>query len=74
MFDTADLMKAITTIQTVTPPFIPADAEVMTSIIEWPPGSSGAPPIVIPAGPRSATCWRSTCFSPLKERRGDQGR
>jgi quercetin dioxygenase-like cupin family protein len=51
MFDTADLMKAITTIQTVKPPFIPADAEVMTSIIEWPAGSAGAPPHRHPGGP-----------------------
>src|SRR5258705_12120531 len=51
MFSTADLMKAITTIQTVTPPFIPSDAEVMTSIIEWPPGSAGAPPHRHPGGP-----------------------
>ena len=51
MFDTADLMNAITTIQTVKPPFIPADAEVMTSIIEWPAGSAGAPPHRHPGGP-----------------------
>src|SRR3990170_7737235 len=51
MFDTADLMKAITTIQSVTPPFIPSDAEVMTSVIEWPPGSAGAPPHRHPGGP-----------------------
>src|SRR5580692_7975104 len=51
MFDTADLMKAITTIQTVTPPFIPSEAEVMTSIIEWPAGSAGAPPHRHPGGP-----------------------
>lgn len=51
MFDSADLMKAITTIQTVTPPFIPADAHVMTSIIEWPAGSAGAPPHRHPGGP-----------------------
>src|SRR5882757_4849830 len=51
MFSTADLMKAITTIQTVTPPFIPSNAEVMTSIIEWPPGSAGAPPHRHPGGP-----------------------
>src|SRR5258705_13629766 len=44
-------MKAITTIQTVTPPFIPSNAEVMTSIIEWPPGSAGAPPHRHPGGP-----------------------
>ena len=51
MLDTDDLMRAITTIQTVTPPFIPTDAEVMTSIIEWPPGSPGAPPHRHPSGP-----------------------
>src|SRR6476469_10772010 len=51
MFSTADLMKAITTIQTVTPPFIPSNAEVMTSIIEWPPGDPGAPPHRHPGGP-----------------------
>jgi quercetin dioxygenase-like cupin family protein len=51
MFDTAELAKAVTTIQTVTPPFIPADAEVMTIVIEWPPGSAGAPPHRHPGGP-----------------------
>ena len=51
MFDSADLMKAITTIQTVTPPFIPDGAHVMTSIIEWPAGSAGAPPHRHPGGP-----------------------
>ncbi|MBO0677319.1 cupin domain-containing protein [Mycolicibacterium sp. S2-37] len=47
----ADLMKALTVIQSVSPPFIPADAEVMTAIIEWPPGSAGAPPHRHPGGP-----------------------
>ena len=28
-----------------------SDAEVMTSIIEWPPGSAGAPPHRHPGGP-----------------------
>ena len=51
MFDNADLMKAITTIQTVKPPFVPTDAEVMTMVIEWPPGSPGAPPHRHPGGP-----------------------
>src|SRR3990170_2698410 len=51
MFDTADLMKAITTIQSVTPPFIPSDAEVMTVVIEYPPGDPGAPPHRHPGGP-----------------------
>lgn len=49
--DASDLMKAITTIQSVTPPFVPTNAEVMTSIIEWPAGSSGAPPHRHPGGP-----------------------
>jgi len=30
---------------------IPADAEVMTSVIEWPAGSAGAPPHRHPGGP-----------------------
>lgn len=47
----SDLMNALTVIQSVTPPFIPADAEVMTAIIEWPPGSPGAPPHRHPGGP-----------------------
>jgi quercetin dioxygenase-like cupin family protein len=51
MFDNADLMKAITTVQSVRPPFIPADAEVMTMIVEWPAGSAGAPPHRHPGGP-----------------------
>ncbi len=66
MFDNAELMKAITTIQTVKPPFIPTDAEVMTMIIEWPAGSPGAPPHRHPAGRRSATCWKARCSSSWK--------
>ena len=45
------LMNAMSVIQSVTPPFIPTDAEVMTAIIEWPPGDPGAPPHRHPAGP-----------------------
>src|SRR6187401_2717240 len=51
MFDNAELAKAITTIQTVKPPFIPTDADVMTMMIEWPAGSPGAPPHRHPGGP-----------------------
>lgn len=51
MFDTADLANVMTTVQTVTPPFIPADAHVMTMVIEWPAGSPGAPPHRHPGGP-----------------------
>ncbi|MCV7424893.1 cupin domain-containing protein [Mycobacterium yunnanensis] len=41
----------LTVIQSVTPPFIPHDAEVMTVVIEWPAGSPGAPPHRHPGGP-----------------------
>ncbi|WP_185934948.1 cupin domain-containing protein [Mycolicibacterium hodleri] len=41
----------ITVIQSVTPPFIPQNADVMTVIIEWPAGSPGAPPHRHPGGP-----------------------
>jgi quercetin dioxygenase-like cupin family protein len=51
MSETPDLMKAITVIQSVTPPFIPDEAEVMTAIVAWPPGSPGAPPHRHPGGP-----------------------
>ena len=39
--------NTLTVIQSVTPPFVPADAEVMTLVIEYPPGDhrdSAAPP------------------------------
>src|SRR5689334_18026007 len=45
------LMSAMTVVQSVKPPHIPADADVMTSIIEWGPGDSGAPPHRHPSGP-----------------------
>ncbi|MGH3722861.1 MAG: cupin domain-containing protein [Mycobacterium sp.] len=51
MTDEADLMSALTVLQTVTPPVIPSDAEVMTVVVEWPPGSPGAPPHRHPGGP-----------------------
>jgi hypothetical protein len=51
MFVTADLINAITTTDTATPPFIPADAEGTTSGIEWPPGSAGTAPHRHPGGP-----------------------
>ena len=42
---TSDGTKSpLTVIQSVTPPFIPQNADVMTVIIEWPAGSPGAPP------------------------------
>ena len=49
---TSDGTKSpLTVIQSVTPPFIPQNADVMTVIIEWPAGSPGAPPHRHPGGP-----------------------
>jgi quercetin dioxygenase-like cupin family protein len=49
---TSDGTKSpLTVIQSVTPPFIPQNAEVMTVIVEWPAGSPGAPPHRHPGGP-----------------------
>jgi len=45
------LQNALTVIQSVTPPFLPADAEVMTVVIQWPPGDPGYPPHRHPGGP-----------------------
>lgn len=47
----ARLQNVLTVIQSVTPPFLPADAEAMTVVIEWPPGDPGAPPHRHPGGP-----------------------
>ncbi|TGD84539.1 cupin domain-containing protein [Mycolicibacterium sp. CH28] len=43
--------NALTVVQEVHPPFIPDGAEVMTVVIEYPPGSAGAPPHRHPSGP-----------------------
>jgi quercetin dioxygenase-like cupin family protein len=43
--------NALTVIQEVQPPLIPAEAHVMTVIITYPPGSGGAPPHWHPGGP-----------------------
>ena len=43
--------NALTVVQDVHPPFIPAGADVMTVVIEYPPGSAGAPPHRHPSGP-----------------------
>jgi quercetin dioxygenase-like cupin family protein len=48
---TQRLMKAMTLLQSVTPPHIPAGAEAMTAVIEWGPGDAGAPPHRHPGGP-----------------------
>jgi quercetin dioxygenase-like cupin family protein len=45
------LQNALTVLQTVTPTFMPADGEVMTLVIEWPPGDPGLPPHRHPGGP-----------------------
>jgi quercetin dioxygenase-like cupin family protein len=43
--------NALTVVQEVRPPFIPEGADVMTVVIEDPPGSAGAPPHRHPSGP-----------------------
>lgn len=45
------LQNALSVIQSVTPPLLPANAEVMTVVVEWPPGDAGAPPHRHPGGP-----------------------
>ncbi|WP_179466595.1 cupin domain-containing protein [Mycolicibacterium vinylchloridicum] len=43
--------NALTVVQEVHLPFIPDGADVMTVVIEYPPGSAGAPPHRHPSGP-----------------------
>jgi quercetin dioxygenase-like cupin family protein len=43
--------KAFTVVQHVKPPFIPDNADGMTIVVEYPPGSPGAPPHRHPGGP-----------------------
>jgi quercetin dioxygenase-like cupin family protein len=43
--------KAVTVVQEVQPPFIPEEAHAMTIVVEFPPGSAGAPPHKHPSGP-----------------------
>jgi len=38
------VQSAITVVQEVEPPFIPASAHAMTIVVEWPPGHPGNPP------------------------------
>ena len=47
----ADWENALTVVQEVRPPFIPANAHAMTVTITYPPGSPGAPPHRHPGGP-----------------------
>ncbi|MGV0644213.1 cupin domain-containing protein [Mycolicibacterium sp. XJ879] len=42
---------ALTVVQEAEPPFIPQDAHTMTVVVEYPPGSAGAPPHRHPSGP-----------------------
>jgi quercetin dioxygenase-like cupin family protein len=46
-----DWKTAVTVVQQVHPPAIAADAEAMTVVIEYPPGSRGTPPHRHPSGP-----------------------
>ncbi|KUI00223.1 cupin [Mycolicibacterium acapulense] len=43
--------SALTVVQEAQPPFIPADAHAMTVVVDYPPGSPGAPPHRHPGGP-----------------------
>src|SRR5215469_5168530 len=43
--------SAFTVVQEVQPPFIPEGAHAMTVVIDYPPGSAGAPPHKHPGGP-----------------------
>ncbi|MFV9635170.1 cupin domain-containing protein [Mycobacterium neumannii] len=43
--------SALTVVQEAQPPFIPADARAMTVVVDYPPGSPGAPPHRHPGGP-----------------------
>jgi quercetin dioxygenase-like cupin family protein len=47
----ADWENALTVVQEVRRPFIPDDAHAMTVVIDYPPGSAGAPPHTHPGGP-----------------------
>ncbi|MGH3678523.1 MAG: cupin domain-containing protein [Mycobacterium sp.] len=47
----AALQNKLTVIQSVTPPFLPADPEVMTVVVEYPPSDPGVPPHRHPGGP-----------------------
>lgn len=42
---------ALTVVHEVVPPFLPQGAHAMTVVIEYPPGSAGAPPHKHPGGP-----------------------
>lgn len=50
-YDPEELAVAMTVIQSVIPPSIPSNAEVMTAVLQWPAGSRGAPPHRHPGGP-----------------------
>ena len=47
----AEWENALTVVQEVQPPFIPANAHAMTVTVTYPPGSAGAPPHRHPSGP-----------------------
>ena len=51
---------ALTLLQEAEPPFIPAGAQAMTVVIEFPPGDPGTPPHRH-SGPASATSWKARC-------------
>ncbi len=57
---------ALTVIQTATPPALPEGAEVMTVVIEYPPGDPGARHTATPADQRLAMCSKARSCSSWK--------
>jgi quercetin dioxygenase-like cupin family protein len=51
MSNSHDWESALTVVQEAQPPAIPPGASAMTVVIEYPPGSAGAPPHRHPGGP-----------------------
>ena len=61
----------LTELQSITPPFLAADGQVMTVRIEYPLAIPVSRRTATPAGPVSATCWTAKWSSNWKvNRRG----
>ncbi|EUA56263.1 putative cupin domain-containing protein [Mycobacterium intracellulare 1956] len=60
-------LDALTVVQCVTPPFLPANAEVMTVTVDYPPGCPASRRTAT-AGRSSVTCSRAKCFSSWRAR------
>ena len=53
--------------QSVTPTFMPTDGEVMTLIIDYPPGDPGLPPHPHPGGPPALHPTQSSSCCPDRD-------